>query len=313
VDVAQRRADMLARARHYFERQGVMPVDTPALTRSATSDPGIDSIAVKSRTLGDCFLGTSPEHHMKRLLAAGYPDIYSICRVYRDSEAGSRHAPEFTMAEWYRRGFDLTAMVDDTVRFIATCLDDSAITATVARTTYSDAVKRHAGADPLTAGVEELAACAAADERLQRQIGEDRDAFLDLIMGSLVAPALPADRLTVISHYPASQASLARLCPDDARVADRFEVYYGPLELANGYVELTDAAEQRRRIDADLERRKRLGRACEPWDRDLLAALEAGLPDCAGVAVGMERVHMVLEGAGDIADVMTFTEGRNDG
>ncbi len=304
---------MLARARCYFEHQDVMAVDTPALSRWATSDPGIDSVAVRSRTLGGCFLGASPEHHMKRLLAAGYPDIYSICRVYRDGEAGPRHAPEFTLAEWYRRGFNLSAIVDDTVGFIATCLDDASLAKSFVRTTYSEAVKRHAGADPLSAGIEELAACAAADERLRRQVGDDRDAFLDLIMAAVVAPTLPTDRLTVISHYPASQASLARLCPDDARVADRFEVYYGPLELANGFVELTDAGEQRRRVDSDLARREQLGRAREAWDRNLLAALEAGLPDCAGVAVGLERLHMVLERTDDIADVMTFADWRNDG
>lgn len=303
---------MLARARRYLERQDVMAVDTPALSRSANSDPGIDSITAQSRTLGPCFLGTSPEHHMKRLLAAGFPDIYSICRVYRDSESGPRHAPEFTLAEWYRLGFDLPAIVNDTVGFIAACLDDASLAESVVRTTYCKAVQRHAGADPLTAGIEELAACAAADARLRRQIGDDRDALLDLIMASVVAPALAADRLTVISHYPASQASLARLCPDDARVADRFEIYYGSLELANGYVELTDAGEQRRRIDRDLARREQLGRAREPWDRDLLAALESGLPGCAGVAVGLERLHMVLEASGDIADVLTFSDWRND-
>jgi lysyl-tRNA synthetase class 2 len=250
---------------------------------------------------------------MKRLLAAGYPDIYSICRVYRDGESGPSHAPEFTLAEWYRHGFELPAIIDDTTRFIAACLDDPSITESIVSTTYSELMQRFAGADPLTASIDELAACAAADEPLRRQIGDDRDAMLDLIMATVVAPALPADRLTVIRHYPASQASLARLCPTDARVADRFEVFYGSLELANGFVELTDADEQRRRIDSDLARRKRLGRVCEVWDRHLLAALEAGLPDCAGVAVGVERLQMVLDRVEDIAGVMTFTLGRSNG
>jgi lysyl-tRNA synthetase class 2 len=250
---------------------------------------------------------------MKRLLAAGYPDIYSICRVYRDGEAGPKHAPEFTLAEWYRHGFDLRAIIDDTIRFIATCLDDASLAESVVMTTYDEVVRRHVGVDPLSAGIEELAACTAPDERLRQELGDDRDAWLDLIMVSVVAPALPAGHLTVISHYPASQASLARLCPDDARVADRFEVFYGAMELANGFVELTDAEEQRHRIDTDLARRRRLGRVCEPWDRDLVAALEAGLPESAGVAVGLERLHMVLEGSEDIADVMTFVLGRGNG
>lgn len=297
---------MLERARAYFTSQDVLAVDTPALSRFAGSDPNIDSLAVQSQHSGDYFLHTSPEFCMKRLLAAGYPDIYSICRVYRDGESGNRHVPEFTMIEWYRLGFELQAIVDDTVGFIASCLDAPSLAESVESLSYAEAFRNYADIDAVAASIDELAQCAAADARLRREIGNDRDAWLDLIMSTVVAPRLSADGLTVIRHYPASQAALARLCPDDECVADRFEVFHGAMELANGYVELTDGEEQRRRIDADLEKRQQLGRNVYPWDRTLIGALEAGLPDCAGVAVGLERLQMVFDKTDDISDVMTF-------
>jgi len=297
---------MLERARAYFKTQGVLAVDTPALSRYAGSDPNIDSLTTRSLFGNDYFLHTSPEFCMKRLLAAGYPDIYSICRVYRDGESGKQHVPEFTMVEWYRLGFELNSIIADTTTFIATCLDDPALVASVAVLDYEEALRKHAGVDAFAAGIDELATCVSADERLRRELADDRDTWLDLIMSTVVAPRFPDKRLTVVQHYPASQAALARLCPDDDRVADRFEVFHGAMELANGYVELTDAAEQRQRIDRDLEKRQQLGRNVYPWDKTLIAALEYGLPDCAGVAIGFERLQMVFDKTDDIREVMTF-------
>ena len=311
-DTARRRAALLARARAYFADQQVLEVTTPALGRYAASDPNIDCLTVASRSGGGYFLHSSPEFCMKRLLAAGYPDIFSIGAVYRDGELGRRHVPEFTMLEWYRLGFGLGDIIGDTTRLIAACLDAPGLSASAEVIDYADALGEFAGIDPYAAPVDELAACASGDRHLREAIGDDRDAWLDLLMGAVVAPRLPADRLTVIRHYPASQAALARLCPADPRVADRFEVFCGDMELANGYVELTDAAEQRRRIDADLEKRQRTGRDVPPWDRNLLRALESGLPDCAGVAVGIERLHMLLEKSGDIRHVMTFAFEADD-
>ena len=169
---------------------------------------------------------------------------------------------------------------------------------------YCDVFLESTGVDPLDADTDELAAL--ADHELRTTIGAERDDWLDWLFATKVAPGLAKDRLTVVRHYPASQAALARLCPDDARVADRFEVFYGDVELANGYVELTDAAEQRRRIEEDNEERKRRGRTIRPVDEALLAALEAGLPQCAGVAMGLERLQMVLDNTDDIHDVVTF-------
>jgi lysyl-tRNA synthetase class 2 len=311
VAAARSRAALLERARAHFAAADILAVDTPALTRYAVTDPHIDSLTAQSSG-GGYFLHTSPEFCMKRLLAAGFGDIYSICRVFRDGESGARHSPEFTMIEWYRLGFSLTAIVEDTLQLIARCLDAPALAGRAEIVDYDEAFRRHAGLDPFAAGIDELAAATGADERLRREIGAERDSWLDLIMSTVVAPRLPVGRLTVIRHYPASQAALARLCPADVRVADRFEVFHGTMELANGYVELTDADTQRQRFDDDLDMRQRLGREAVPWDRHLVDALRAGLPECAGVAVGLERLQMVLDGTNDIRDVMTFESEHSD-
>ena len=306
TNVAMRRAALIGRARQYFSDQGVLAVDTPALCRYATSDPNIESIGVRSAPGKDGFLHTSPEVYMKRLLAAGYPDIYSICRVFRDGEAGKRHLPEFTMAEWYRLGFDLDAIVEDTVGFIAACLNLPALTESVERIDYATAFEKLGGVDAIDGQTADIVAKATSEQRLRDALTDDRDAALDLVMADIIAPQFAPDRLTVVQHYPASQGALARLCPDDDRVADRFEVFCGDLELANGYVELTDASEQRNRMETDIAARESSGRSSLLVDESLLAALEAGLPACAGVAVGMERLHMVLDQAEDIRDVITF-------
>ena len=232
---ARRRAGMLGRARRYFAGEDVLEVSTPALGLYAASDPNVDSLTACSSSGARYFLHTSPESCMKPLLAAGYPDIYSIGPVFRDGELGRRHVPEFTMIEWYRLGFGLHAIIDDTVCLIAACLEEPALEKTARRTDYAAAFREFGDIDPFVATNAELAAAATADERLRREIGHERDAWLDLVMASRVARRFPADRLTVVRHYPASQAALARLCPGDASVADRFEVFLGPVELANGF------------------------------------------------------------------------------
>lgn len=296
---------MLERARAFFDRREVLEVDTPALSRYATSDPQIDGHRVTSSDGQTLFLQTSPESHMKRLLADGYPDIYSICRVFRDGETGSLHQPEFTMVEWYRHDFGLYAMAAETVAFIADSLGEPALR-DVDTFDYVAAFEEFASINPLTAAAEAMADAADADADLRRSLGDDRDAWLDLVLSTRVAPHFSSDGLTVLRHFPASQAALARLCPDDDSVADRFEVFFGPIELANGFVELTDAAEQRRRINADMEKRRAADRPSVAMDEALLAALESGLPSCAGVAVGLERLLMIAADRNDIRDVVTF-------
>ena len=306
VDAARQRARMLQRARDYFQAHDVLAVDTPSLSGTAGSDPNIESIAVHSQDNAALFLHTSPEFFMKRLLAAGYPDIYSICRVYRDGECGKRHALEFTMVEWYRLDFELEAIIADTTAFIATCLDRPQLVDSIAAYDYADVFGELTGIDIFGASSDELAAACAADAQLRAAVGGNRDAWFDLLMSTVIAPQFARDELTVVRHYPASQAALARVCPADPRVADRFEVFCGDLELANGYVELIDTDEQRRRIERELAQRKQSGQPVHPVDASFLAALEHGLPPCAGVAVGVERLHMILAGADDIGDVVTF-------
>lgn len=305
VAVARQRAAMLEQARSFFRSRGVLEVDTPALSRFTTSDPNIDSLRVAGPLEATRYLQTSPESFMKRLLADGYPDIYAICRVFRDGESGSLHQPEFTMVEWYRHGFGLGEMIDETVAFIADVLQRPELTDTV-RLEYVTAFRRFAGIDPLTASLDQLANAAAADAGLRESLGDDRDAWLDLLLSTLVAPNFAGRQLTVLRHFPASQAALARICPADGRVADRFEVFHGATELANGFVELRDPDEQRRRMQADLASRSATARRPVPLDEPLLEALESGLPDCAGVAAGFERLLMLASGAADIRDVLTF-------
>lgn len=296
---------MLERARRFFRARDVLEVATPALGRHTATDPNIDSLRIADTRAATLYLQTSPESFMKRLLADGYPDIYGICRVFRAGEAGRLHQPEFTMVEWYRHGFGLDEMIAETVAFIADVLAQPGLL-DAERLEYGAAFRRFAGVDPLTAGTGELADAAAADDDLRNSLGDDREAWLDLLLATRLAPAFDGGRLTVLQHFPSSQAALARTCPADDRLADRFEVFHGELELANGFVELRDPAEQRRRMLADLEKRRAAAREPLPLDEPLLAALESGLPACAGVAAGFERLLMIAAGAQDIRDVLTF-------
>ncbi len=315
VASASRRSAMLKRARAFFEERNILEVDTPILSRFAVSDPHIESIEVTLQLDPDksWFLQTSPEYCMKRLLSAGYPDIYEICKVFRDAEAGRYHQPEFTMVEWYRLDFGLNDIVQDTLEFITTLVDAKRFDTAPMLLSHAEAFAEFAGIDSSTADIETLAAAAAADDQLKQSLGDRRDDWLDLILAEKISSKFPTDRLTALCHYPASQAALSRICPDDASVADRFEVFAGDLELANGYVELVDAKEQSSRFEADQSARKLAGRPQRPIDRALIAALASGLPACAGVSVGFDRVHMLNEGTGDIRQALSFAfEGRNE-
>ena len=311
VATARRRARMMADARRFFGERDVLEVDTPLLSSTTVSDPHIESVQASLRGQ-PYFLQTSPEYFMKRLLCSGYPDIYQVCKVFREGESGRRHSPEFTMVEWYRHGFGLNRMMRETTEFITALLEPPRLAAPPLLTDYRGAFRTHAGLDPADASVAALAEAADADERLTGSLGEDRDAWLDLLLSTRVVPCFPPRRLTVLYHYPASQASLARRCPEDPSVADRFEVFYGDLELANGFVELRDAKEQARRFAEDREMRARRNQVQHPPDRRLLAALESGLPDCAGVAVGFERLLMINEMTDDIRETQTFPLEEED-
>ena len=306
-DVAAGRSSLLRRIRAYFDAAGVLEVDTPALAPSAVSDIHIESLEVSSRLAPTpLYLNTSPEYCMKRLLAAGYPDIVSIARVFRDGESGARHQMEFTLIEWYRRDMRLDDIVDDTLAVIAAALERPELVRDATIVDYRDAFQRAVGIDPLSTTPDVLAEIAGAGKDLRDVLGNRIDDWLDLVLAAHVAPTFTADGLTVLRHYPASQAALARICPGDNAVADRFEVFYGELELANGYVELTDATVQANRFAADQAARNERGLPQRPIDSRLLDALDSGLPECAGVAMGLERLQMVGDEVDDIRSVIAF-------
>lgn len=306
------RAAALAATRAFFQARGVLEVDTPALVNAPVSDVNLGSLrVVMPQSAGHLFLHTSPEYAMKRLLAAGSGDIYQICRVYRGAERGRYHNPEFTMFEWYRLGFSLEMLMAEVADLTRLLLGADAAALPVELLSYRDAVRRHAGFDPIDA---EPAQITAAAQSLGLDAGRagtaGRDELLDLIVGAQVGPALGAKALTFVHRYPASQAALARLDPEDARVALRFELYYRGVELANGYHELASGAEQRLRFAGDLRMRALRGLPAATLDPHLLAALDAGLPDCAGVALGFDRLMMLAIGAETIDAVLTFPVER---
>lgn len=308
VDSAIRRAAMLKRARAFFEQRKVLEVDTPILSRFAVSDPQLENIQAGLAMDPDTpwYLQTSPEFFMKRLLCAGYPDIYEICKVFRDAELGRHHQPEFTMVEWYRLNFELSDIMQETVDFIACVVDETGVTKPPVFLSYAQAFTDFAGIDCSSADAETLADLMDADDELRASVGDRRNDWLNLVLTEKVSSGFASDRLSVVHHYPADQAALARLCPEDAAVADRFEVFAGSLELANGYVELLDAKEQKLRFESDQAIREQAGRPRRQIDDRLMAALESGLPACAGVAVGFDRLHMLHEAVGDIRRTLCF-------
>jgi lysyl-tRNA synthetase class 2 len=303
---------MLAAAREFFAGRGVLEVETPVLSAAAVSDPQIESLATEVAGIGGAgmaapvYLCTSPEYAMKRLLAAGSGDIYQICKVFRDGERGRWHNPEFTLLEWYRLGFDDAALMSEVETLIGRLLQPYRRLEPAERLSYSAAMQRHAGVDAHRASDAEL-------QEAARRLGVvceaelDRDAKLDLLMGLIVGPRLGHERPCFICDYPVSQAALARLKPGQPPVAARFELYVDGVELANGFHELVHGGEQRTRFEQDLNLRGARGQARRPLDENLLAALTAGMPDCAGVALGFDRLVAVALGAPQLADVMAFT------
>jgi lysyl-tRNA synthetase class 2 len=244
---------------------------------------------------------------MKRLLAAGSGPIYQIARVFRDDEMGCHHNPEFTLLEWYRPGFDHHALMDEVDALLMALLGAPA----AERLTYAEAFNRHAGVDPLR---DDVGVLRGATGELGAGCGlapEDRDGWLSLLLSHRVQPALGRGRPTFLHDFPASQAALARIRPGEPPLAERFEVFLEGVELANGYHELTDSREQAERFRADLERRAAMGLPAVPLDGRLLEALEAGLPSCAGVALGFDRLVMLALGAGHLQEVIAFPVDRS--
>jgi elongation factor P--(R)-beta-lysine ligase len=323
----RRRAALLGRTREFFAARGVLEVDTPLIVQSPPSDLHVHSATVHlvppgapGGPLPQLYLHTSPEYAMKRLLAAGSGDIYQICHVARGFEQGRWHNPEFTLVEWYRTGFSLEQLMSEVEALLRVLLAERAAGWDSERLSYQEAFRRELGLDPLAAGRAQLAAAAQrAGYRAAPSDGaagagggepDDRDELLELLMGASVGPRLGRGRFSFVHGYPASQAALARLEPADPRIARRFELYGAGLELANGFHELASEREQRARFERDDERRRQHGLPSAPPDERLLAALAAGLPDCAGVALGFDRVLMLAADAQHIDEVLAFPTAR---
>lgn len=302
LDSLRARAKLLRRIRDFFDVREVLEVETPVLSKSATVDRHIDSF----RTQSNAWLQTSPEFAMKRLLCANAVPIWQMCKVFRLEEAGRHHNPEFTMLEWYRPGFDHHALMDEMEQLLRHCGVESATA--FERITYRDAFLRHVGFDPLRASCEDMRAYAQAFSPPPMDgLGEVRDDWLDHFFGSVVSPVLGKQQPCFVYDFPASQAALARVRGD---VAERFELIWRGVELANGFHELADANEQAQRFAAECEWRRSNNKCVPPADANLITALRAGLPDCAGVALGIDRLLMLLLDAPDLASILAFDGPR---
>lgn len=304
------RARMLARIRAFFAEREVLEVETPILSRHATTDPALESLCVDSSPmLGRRWLQTSPEFPMKRLLAAGSGPIYQICKVFRDQERGARHHPEFTLLEWYRPGWTMHQLIAEIAELVRAVLKPAPIQLEHVR--YRDLFLSRLEIDPWSAS---LVALREAAIRLQipgaAELDLDGDGWLDLLLSHCLEADLGRECMTFVYDYPPSQAALARIRDSPFPVAERFELYIEGMELANGFQELTDAVEQRRRFDRERQTRRRQSRADLPMDVAFLDALAAGMPESAGVALGLDRLLMIDQGTTHIDQVLAFPTGR---
>ena len=294
---------MLARSRAFFAERAVLEVDCPALSLSANLDTHIDVMEVQVKEGQSGYLHTSPEYGMKHLLSLGIGDIYQLSHVFRKGEIGPRHEPEFTMVEWYRCGFSFEEMISETLQYIELFLGRKSSTAFI----YREIFKAHAGIDYVHASLEQLINCAKGHSLSLSFDKEewDRDTLLNCLMSFVVEPNLPKGELVVIRDFPASQAALAQTSIREGEaIAQRFEVYFDGVELANGYHELTDADEQRKRFSASNAERLGLGKEILPVDEILLQALARGLPECCGVAVGFDRLMLLRHQKSHISDIL---------
>jgi elongation factor P--(R)-beta-lysine ligase len=315
-DALRLRARLNAILRGFLSERGVTEVETPVLSRAGNTDPNIASFALEfsGRTDGASrtrWLRTSPEYPLKRLLAAGFGDCYELGRVFRDGEAGGRHNPEFTMLEWYRVGWDHRQLILEAAALVNTALALVGRNAELKQVSYHALYREQLGIDPATASDGDLRT--ALGDVVIDPAGLTRDDWLDLLMTHRLQPSFPAGQLLALYDYPASQCALARIRGDSAHgvpVAERFELYLGPLELANGYHELADSAEQGARFERDLQRRAERGNVQPSRDENLLSALSAGFPACAGVALGVDRLMMAMLGTTRIAEVLAFDFAR---
>jgi len=304
------RARVLQSIRAFFAARDVLEVETPILSKSAITDPQLESFKTQFNQ-SDYYLHTSPEFYMKRLLASGSGDIFQISRVFRVDEQGTNHNPEFSMLEWYRLGLDHHALMDEMEELIKNIFSDKQKDIIFQRISYQQAFQNKLAIDPLEADAQQLEKC-ARDNNISIPQGmdmDDKDMWLDWLMVISIGPSFSKNGFTFLYDYPASQAALAKLSKHDSRIAHRFELFAGELELANGFYELTDAEEQSARFTNENKLREQGGQKAMPIDLHLLKALKAGMPECSGVAIGLDRLLMVLTQANHIRDVIAFETG----
>lgn len=308
IENLKARANIIKSIREFFYQRNVMEVETPSLSQASVTDIHLASFSTQFVGPGfakglPLYLQTSPEFAMKRLLAAGSGAIFQLAKAFRNEEAGRHHNPEFTMLEWYRPNFNAAQLMDEIDDLMMTLLGCES----AERITYQDAFLTHLSCDPLTASVRELSALAAEQgfEHIAAQ-ENDKDTLLQLLFCMCIEPKIGQQKPCFVYHFPASQAALAKLNSKDMRVAERFELYFKGMELANGFDELTEASEQRQRFITDNQKRVALGLPEVAIDERFLAALEQGLPQCSGVALGVDRVIMLALSAKHISEVLAF-------
>ena len=309
LQVLQTRARMLHNIRAFFTQRGVLEVETPLLSSACTTDPHLHSFGTRYQQQ-QLYLNTSPEYFMKRLLAAHGLAIYQVCKSFRDDELGPQHNPEFTLLEWYRPGFDMFRLMDELTELVQ-ILDSggSIASAGFRRVSYADAFRQATGINPHGTSADECRHYAVT-HNIEQPVGleDDVDEWLDWLLTQRIIPSFPADSFTYIYGYPRSQAALAKLFEDSdgTTVAARFELFYGATELANGFDELLDADEQWQRFQQETDERQRAGLPPAVIDERLLEALRHGLPASSGVAVGLDRLLMLLTGKTKLEQVLAF-------
>ena len=304
LELIRARASLLRQLRHFFAARDILEVETPLLCGAGVTDPVIEPLVVERGSLvrQARYLQTSPEYAMKRLLARDGLAIYQLARAFRDGEAGVCHNPEFTLLEWYRPGLDHHELMAEVAELVRHCLGERPLR----KFSYRQLFREYLQVDAFAASPDELESLVRAHIDVGAMAG-DRDLWLDLLMSHVIEPRLAQRGMVFVYDYPASQAALARVVEvDGVAVGQRFELYVDGMELANGYFELLDAGEQRRRFERDNARRREHGQPERPLDEKLLAALEHGLPPCSGVALGVDRLLMLATGVGDIRKVLAF-------
>ncbi len=310
-EVLRQRAELLAAIRSFFAERSVLEVETPLLCQATGTDPQLDFFATRLHAPPEnpaLYLQTSPEFAMKRLLAAGCGDIYQICKAFRNAETGRLHNPEFTILEWYRLGFSLQDLMKETTELVQRLLSPARKLTVSPPVSYQQIFLDMTGLDPLAFDLSQWRDYARQHGFAEAidLCGDDQSLWLDFVFSHQLQPKMAEDSLCLVYDYPAIQSSLARIKPNDTRVAERFELFVGGIELGNGFRELTDADEQARRFDQEIRHRKQLGRPAVDKDPRFLEALKQGLPECSGIAIGVDRLLMVLAGKSSIDEVLSF-------